>query len=448
MEGPKMLKYLTLIATLYACSSTGGKRITLMAPPAPAEQRGECRKDGGGKGRYMKGVTAAIFGTEENAFRGGDRYTFTFTDTSLREALLELSSASGVPIVFDEAINGSASIEVKSKSFIDALQMLLSSGPYDFKYDGRYFFVGIADGRGDDWQRLAYHHSYRTNNITPSVAVKLLNPVFKNYVTADDTLGVISIMAPRKQMLAIISSLYDLDTAPRQVLLKMNIAEITDDAVRQLGRNTSGGTLFGAVNAFSPLQPAFRSAVLNQETYSNFLSSVDFLARTGKADIRAQPKIIVLDGVKAKFESRTSRFFRNDRFFGGGVNGNFNGGFNGMNGNGSQTGVSMAIVPYIVSGNEVLLDIQDATSGDVDVADDSKINENSISTKVRVKEGDTLLIGGMISKKKRLVTSKVPWLGDIPYLGWLFKTQRHEEASVEVIFSVSPEIICPSNRAG
>lgn len=417
-----------------ACASGGGRKIQLLPMKDVAREKRECPNLSRDKGAYLSAKFEGIFGAEEARFRTGDLFTFSFVDTSLREALIELATASKTPIVFDEAINGVTSVDVSRRTFLDALDMLLSGGPYDYKFDGRFFRVGIADGRGEDWQRIAYTHRYKTQNITPSVAIKLLNQIYKPYVTADDTLGIIHVMAPRKQMMAILETLYDLDVSPKQVLLKMNITEITDEAVKKIGRNSSHGTLFGALNALSPIQPAFRTAVLNKESFSDFLSTIDVMARTGQADVRAQPKLLVLDGVKAKFESKTSRLLRADRFFMG-ANAR----------NGLETGVSMAITPFVVSGNEVVLDIQDAKSGDLDSTDETRVNENSISTKVRVREGDTLLIGGMIARKKRVVTTKVPWFGDIPYLGWLFKTQNEENATVEVVFSVSPEILCPSN---
>lgn len=429
------LKVALIATALSACATTPNKRIQLLPAESPVAPK-QCFDTVPNKAAYLVEMRQKIFeaGTGESTFRSGKKYSFSFVDANLRDALLELSTASKIPIVFDEVINGTVSVEVEKKPFLDALQMLIASGPYDFRYDGKFFYVGVTESKSEDWQRLAYYHRYRTRNMVPTVALKLLNPIFKNYVTADDTMGVISITAPRRQMMAILESLFDLDVAPRQVLLKMSIAEITDNAFEKLGHNTGNGSVFGALNSLAPVQPAFRSAVLNRETFSDFLSSIDFLAREGKADIRAQPKLIALDGEKAKFESKVSHIIRSDRYF--------------VAGNGKsfiETGVFMTITPNIVSGNEVILNISDARSGDFDVSDESKINENLIATKVRVKEGDTLMIGGMITKKKKIVTSKVPWLGDIPYLGWFFKTQSEENATVEVVFTISPEIMCATN---
>ncbi len=61
-----------------------------------------------------------------------------------------------------------------------------------------------------------------------------------------------------------------------------------------------------------------------------------------------------------------------------------------------------------------------------------------------VKDGDTVVIGGIISKKESLLDNKVPGLGDIPLLGWLFKTRYRATVDTELLIFLTPKIIKPS----
>lgn len=418
------------VATInFSCSSVN-KKISVI-DDGVASSKNVCLRPESGKTAFLgekhsEMLPKNFYGDKSISDK---KFSFTFLDSTLREALMEIGAAAKIPIVFDGSLDGTVSVEVVKAPFFDALEMILATGNLDYKYDGKSVYVGSSDPKSADWWRLTFSVRYKTLNIIPSVAMKLLNPVFKPFVMADDSLGVVSILGTRRQVLSVLESLYDIDVAPRQVLLKMSIAEISETAFDKLGRMTGNGTLFGAANSLSPIRPAFRQAVMGSESYSSFMSSVDFMAREGWADIRAQPKIMVMDGEKAKFESKNIQNPKtSDRY--NTVNKSY------------ETGVFMSITPSIVENDGVLLNITEARAGDFDAVDESKINESLISTKVRVKGGETLLLGGMIAKKKRVVISKIPFLGDIPYLGWLFKSKSEENATVEVIFSVSPEIIC------
>ncbi len=61
-----------------------------------------------------------------------------------------------------------------------------------------------------------------------------------------------------------------------------------------------------------------------------------------------------------------------------------------------------------------------------------------------VKDGNTVVIGGIIFKKETLIDNKVPGLGDIPVLGWLFKTKYRTTADTELLIFLTPKIIRPS----
>jgi type IV pilus assembly protein PilQ len=65
-------------------------------------------------------------------------------------------------------------------------------------------------------------------------------------------------------------------------------------------------------------------------------------------------------------------------------------------------------------------------------------------TKILVQDGDTSVIGGIYTRNSGVAFSKVPFLGDLPIFGWLFKTTRSNDERTEVLIFITPKI---TNRA-
>ena len=69
------------------------------------------------------------------------------------------------------------------------------------------------------------------------------------------------------------------------------------------------------------------------------------------------------------------------------------------------------------------------------------VEKSEVETMVRVKDGVTIMIGGLIKDEKSRDNSKVPILGDIPFLGGAFKNQSHGAQRTEIIIFITPKII-------
>jgi type IV pilus assembly protein PilQ len=80
--------------------------------------------------------------------------------------------------------------------------------------------------------------------------------------------------------------------------------------------------------------------------------------------------------------------------------------------------------------------VQSATGGQV-----PSIDTRSISTQVLVNDGQTVVLGGILETERRTADTKVPWLGDIPVLGYLFKTKSTTNNKAELLIFVTPKIL-------
>ena len=74
---------------------------------------------------------------------------------------------------------------------------------------------------------------------------------------------------------------------------------------------------------------------------------------------------------------------------------------------------------------------------------DPSIASREVETEVLVKDGETSVIGGIIEEEKRTTEQKVPWLGNLPVIGYLFKGKTDIKNKKELLIFISPHVIEP-----
>lgn len=105
------------------------------------------------------------------------------------------------------------------------------------------------------------------------------------------------------------------------------------------------------------------------------------------------------------------------------------------------------MTPQITPDGNVILDlriIQDTRGESLifdGVAAAPAINTQEVGTQVLVENGETIVLGGIFQHRTTYDESKVPLLGDIPLLGWLFKNTQREDTKQELLIFVTPKII-------
>jgi type II secretory pathway component GspD/PulD (secretin) len=96
--------------------------------------------------------------------------------------------------------------------------------------------------------------------------------------------------------------------------------------------------------------------------------------------------------------------------------------------------VAMRVIPEVSAVNPVPVNLGNGTTG-------TGINIQHVETSVVVDDGETAVIGGMISRNDAYTENKVPWLGDLPYLGPLFRYRTRTGAKTELLVILTPHII-------
>jgi len=155
------------------------------------------------------------------------------------------------------------------------------------------------------------------------------------------------------------------------------------------------------------------------------------LENAGYAEIVAQPKVVTSDKQLAVIKSGKQIPYR-EASASGATSATF-----------KDVVLKLEVTPQITPDNHVImaLDISKDSIGEVTESGDLTVDVNRINTKVLVPNGETIVLGGVFGLDTNKSDVKVPVLGDIPYLGRLFKRTVNGETKTELLIFITPKII-------
>lgn len=115
-----------------------------------------------------------------------------------------------------------------------------------------------------------------------------------------------------------------------------------------------------------------------------------------------------------------------------------------------QAGLKLKITPHITKGDMITLDLYQEVNDIKNTSSTStappNVTKRDIKTRVSVLDGKTIVVGGLISNKKTETESKVPLLGDIPLIGWLFKNVSVEYKKTNLLVFITPRVVTDPNK--
>jgi len=265
----------------------------------------------------------------------------------------------------------------------------------------------------------------------------------------DDSRNIIMVRALYSDYTRIQKLLERLDNMPMQVLIEVMVAEVTLDDNLKYGVEWAlkngqasvhgGGVSFNEANGLK-----FNLAFDDQTDIFNLLN---FLASNNKFTILSSPQVLVLNNEAATVNVGeqvpivTSQITDTT-----GVSTN-----TGTSLASSQTvqykdtGVILNVTPRINDDGIILLDIDQQVSSVKDQTTQGiqspTISTKEVKTKLAVKDGQSILMGGLIDRNDTINESGIPLLKDIPGLGWLFKTKTNTHNRSELMIMVTPYVI-------
>jgi type IV pilus assembly protein PilQ len=307
-------------------------------------------------------------------------------------------------------------------------------------------------------------------------------------VKVDEHSNSLIIQATREDMTRLFPIIEKIDKPTAQILIKANIVETTKDTARSLGiqwggtygqklgdrglyitpGGTSGsttppgstfaGTYTPTTNVKGvsgqgfgvnfPAQPSSGIPAALGLMYGTIGGNIldlqlSALQKDGKVNILSSPSITTLDNQKAftengkkipyiTTETTSSGTTRSVKF--------------------ENAVLRLEITPHVIEGKNLKMKIMvqkdeiDTTAGTVE--GNPILNKRQTETSLIIQDGETIVISGLTKETKSEGTSGVPWLKDIPVLGWLFKGQDNSASLDEVLIFITPTILKPEAVAG
>ncbi len=196
--------------------------------------------------------------------------------------------------------------------------------------------------------------------------------------------------------------------------------------------------------AANPTNSAFQFGTLN---FSAFNAVLQMLKSRTNTKVISNPRVVVLNNQEA--EIHVGDNIPLPKFETNSTTGRLN--VSGFDYDKLKTGVSLKVTPHINSADEILVDLQpsvNARGATITFNSDLSapiINETTAKSQVLIKSGETIAIGGLLTDSVQVDEAKVPYLGDVPLVGKLFRSKRQTAGSgnekVETLFFVTVSMI-------
>lgn len=273
-------------------------------------------------------------------------------------------------------------------------------------------------------------------------------------ITSDKATNSLVIMASPTDYQNLLQVIRKLDRRRKQVFVQALIAEISIDKLREIGTQigvSGAGTdgsvaaagvfdAFGFLGATASAQQSAVVEVLQGLAKNVNISAVlKLLDQNDALNVLSTPNIMTSDNKEAEiFVGENVPFLTQTNLTSTGLSQ--------QSIERKDTGITLRITPQITEGEYIKLDIYQEISAVKNAvfkgaAADITTTKRSAKTSVVVKDAETVVIGGLIQNRDEETVNKIPLLGDIPILGYLFKTKSKTRQKTSLMILLTPRIV-------
>jgi len=414
--------------------------------------------------------------------------TMRMHETDVTVLLRALTRAVGLNLVVNENVKGTVNIDVKEASWDQVFLSILNTQGLSYAWDGDIIRIVTIEDKNRSLERLTTEQKIKAQEkdmelveplVTQVVAVEFADahklkeslsmflssrkegqPI--GSVMVDEHTNSLIIQAIYSDLERMIPLIIELDKPTPQILIEAHIVEATKDVSMELGVQWGGlyndGDLWvtPGANAEGVFGNALSSGGIDPTSgfASNFpadtgasgltlgfaledigggilAAQLSALQTEGKVNILSSPSITTLDNQKAIIESGQEVPYQTVE------NGEVKIEY-------KKAVLSLEVTPHVIGDNTLKLNIN-TTKDELDFANavsgQPAINTKMASTNVLLFDGQTTVIGGLSKENSNNTEAGVPWLKDIPILGYLFKGKGTGESLDEVLIFITPHIL-------
>lgn len=362
---------------------------------------------------------------------------------ALKEGMLnvcgEIAKVSGINIVVDDAVaERVVSMTMDNATPEDMLKAITSAYGLAMAKNGDVYMISEGIPTDLATYRLSGTASFPMKYVQAQTASGLLPTFLYSYLHVNSEQNAVVVSAPTQMLEKIKSDLARVDIAPPQIMVDALAVEVSagTDIAHSLGIAANWST--GQFSSNSEMGNINYSTI--GKLPKEFLSNLKALVAENKAKIYANPRMAVLNGHSANIFIGAQRFIRVE-----------------YNSYGVKTesikavdvGTRITVTPWTGGNGEITTNISPEISNIVELDRETglpTLSSRRASTTVRVKDGETIIIGGLTTKQDYDTKRKVPILGDLPVIGSLFRSRNKTSTETELLILITPRILSDSGH--
>lgn len=400
----------------------------------------------------------------------GEKLSLNFQDIDVRSVLQLIADFTNLNLVASDTVQGGITLRLQNVPWDQALDLVLKTKGLDKRKVGNVLLVAPADEiAARERQELESlkqiselaplrRELLQVNYAKAADIAKLFQSVTsaeskeqeRGSITVDERTNNIIAYQTQDRLDELRRIVSQLDIPVRQVMIEARIVEANVDydkslGVRWGGSSTKGnfttggsGTVTGAGNTNGPyvdlgVSDPTSSIGLGFLTNNTILDlELTAMEKTGNGEVVSQPKVVTSDKETAKILKGTEVPYQ-EASSSGATSVSF-----------KEASLSLEVTPQITPDNRIIMEVK-VTKDEPDYVNTvlgvPPIKKNEVNAKVLVSDGETIVIGGVFSNTQNKVVDKVPYLGDVPYVGRLFRRDVVTESKSELLVFLTPRIM-------
>ncbi|MBI3039813.1 hypothetical protein HYY75_12340 [bacterium] len=387
-----------------------------------------------------------------------DNISLNFRDADIRDVINLISQKSGTNIIVEKGVRGTVTVRLNDVYYEEAMNLIAKTNGVAVRKIGNTWVLADEKKLADSFDK-GLTITKRLQYAKAADVAKVIGQTVKKdvKVATDDRINAV-IVSGTKDMLDEVKKLIEtIDTPVHQVMIESKLVEVKTTATKNIGFQWKWGAAGaeGTGEGGENSKPIFATKEFfannpNAPSYQNFSTpkgqlfglgdfyrdDLIFKATLSALESRSDTKILSNPKVSAINGQEANILVGEKVVYSGGPD---------QPPKEKDTGIKLKIIPRINDDGYITVDVEP----EVSFVGEWKNNYPSIVTRsaktaVRVKDGEEILIGGLIREEEGNGNSKIPFLGNIPILKAFFTNRTKKGDSTELIILVTPHIIAQS----
>lgn len=375
---------------------------------------------------------------------GDNTITLRSENVELTTVLRLFAELGGVNIIAGQDVSGTVSVSLSDVPFDEALSAILGVAGYTCYTVGSIIYVTTEARKAElpsgasDLTVRSFRIDYTSPEEMLTTVLEMLSPSGKAWLNATDLI----VVRDAPAYVSLIEMLVnEVDVMPDQVRISAKIINLDREDNMNIGIGFDTAPInIGGLEAVSsgfaaPLALGSGTGLFLGTLQNDFSIFLEALNERGHVEILASPEILVVDGETARIQIGERLGFRvttttetasleSIEFL--------------------EVGTVLEVTPLISADHIIQMEISPKVStGFIGTTGLPSEQTTELTTTMMVKDGETIIIGGLLNASRQRTRSQIPFLGDIPVIGRLFGRRSWTDDENEVVVMLTPQILGP-----